>query len=493
MKKIISTTVGLFLALVSVAYAQNISFPVAELGNCTDKASCKVYCDTAGHEDSCLSFAQKQGLMSSSEVQQAKKFVGETGPGGCKGSECKTYCDNADHTSACIDFATKKGFISSDEAERAKKFQKATETGGPGGCTREGCKQYCESRDHQDECFAFAQKNGLVPPEEIARHEQGQKILDKIKTSGGPGGCTAEGECRSYCSNSTHVEECVAFATANGGMTSDEARSKLKEFSKESRDFNQNQQNQNQNQQGQQNPNGTSGFPENDRGNSSFHGTGPDEAQMMERFKKFEEQFKNSQKEMPQGAPMRGSPSPDAMKMMTPEMQQQMQKNMQNMPAGTQMPTNGQMPAGTQMPANGQMPNGTQMPSGTSQQMPSGMQMTPEMQRQMQTNMQNMPAGSQQMPAGMQMTPAMQQQMQNMPQGMQGMPAPGGSMPSMPSGGSMPSMPSGGMPSGGSMPSMPSGGGGGGMMMSGPHSMNIGTNLKASSFDAIRYFIIEKR
>lgn len=518
MKKIIYIVAGLFLALVSVTYAQNISFPVADLGNCADKESCKAYCDTAGHEESCLNFAKKQGLMSSSEVEQAKKFVGQTGPGGCKGNECKTYCDSGDHADVCIDFAVKKGFMSKDEAERAKKFQKATEQGGPGGCTKEGCRQYCESKDHQEECFKFAEKNGLVPKEEVVRHEQGQKILEKIKESGGPGSCKSEGECRNYCSNSGHVEECIGFASAVGGLTPEEARSKLKEFSKEADSRNFSQQN-NQDFRGQ-GPNGI------DMPNNTNMMEMPNEAQRLERFKQFEEQYKRGQDsyQVQNGTDERGvknvqqgdnkdrgamMPRPD-MKMpvevkMTPEMQKQyqnqyrdqykdmpqdirqsqqtpvevkmtpeiqnMQKNYQTMP--TTQTTIQAIPSGQTPMQTGQMPYG-QMPTQTGQ-MPTGM--TSEQMKSMQNSYQN--SGTMPMQG-------------SMPTGGM-MPSSGGSMPSggsytMPSGGSMPS--GGGMPSGGSMPS-----GGGGMMMSAPHSMNTSTRFNASVFDSAGYIqsVIERR
>src|SRR3989338_4698512 len=85
------------LALIgSIAWAQDIQFPVKELGNCQDKSSCKSYCDKPENAKACVNFAEKNNLMSKEEVETAKKFIaaGNKGPGGCSGkNECETYCN----------------------------------------------------------------------------------------------------------------------------------------------------------------------------------------------------------------------------------------------------------------------------------------------------------------------------------------------------------------------------------------------------------------
>ena len=62
--------------------ALEISYPVAEVGNCADKAACKTYCDEPANIDACLSFAEKNNLMSKEEIKVAKNFkkTGMTGP-----------------------------------------------------------------------------------------------------------------------------------------------------------------------------------------------------------------------------------------------------------------------------------------------------------------------------------------------------------------------------------------------------------------------------
>jgi len=47
---------------VNAQTAPEISYPIAELGSCTDKAACKTYCDKPENVDACLSFAEKNNL-----------------------------------------------------------------------------------------------------------------------------------------------------------------------------------------------------------------------------------------------------------------------------------------------------------------------------------------------------------------------------------------------------------------------------------------------
>ncbi len=158
-----------------------ITFPVVELGGCTDKAACKAYCDATEHQAACLSFAEKKGLMSKNEVKNAKKLASGVGPGGCKGPvECKTYCGNSEHADACLE---------------------------------------------------FAKKNGLIPAEVVARIEHGKKIKTLIETTGGPGGCKSEDECKTYCSDASHVEACLSFAKDNGLVPPKMADEQFQKFS----------------------------------------------------------------------------------------------------------------------------------------------------------------------------------------------------------------------------------------------------------------------
>lgn len=217
----------LLLASTLLAHAQEA---FVGPGGCTNKAECRSYCDVDSNKEECLTFAVENGLMSEEDAERARKFLNQTGPGGCRGEECRTYCEDISHREECLNFAEEQGFISAVEAARMRKFQVIEAEGGPGGCRGEECRVYCEEESHRDECFAFAREKGLIGEEEIKHYETGLKIREKIKEAGGPGGCTSENECREYCSNIAHVEECVEFGAVHSGQSPDEVRKMLEEF-----------------------------------------------------------------------------------------------------------------------------------------------------------------------------------------------------------------------------------------------------------------------
>ncbi len=225
MKKLLLLLPILFLG--SLVHAQEAFIGP---GGCTSKQECRAYCDIDANKEECLTFAVDNGLMSQEEADKARIFLNETGPGGCRGEECRTYCDEVSHHEECLNFAVEKGFINKEEADRMKKFRAIEEEGGPGGCRGEECRTYCEDESHREECFKFAKDKGLIDEEEIERFEQGQKILEKVKESGGPGGCRGEGECRRYCSDASRIEECVTFGATHTGKSPEEIRRMLDEF-----------------------------------------------------------------------------------------------------------------------------------------------------------------------------------------------------------------------------------------------------------------------
>ena len=64
------------------------------------------------------------------------------------------------------------------------------------------CKSYCNDLSHKNECLAFAKKYGLVDEKTAARAE-------KLPETG-PGGCKGESECRNYCDSADNADECFA-------------------------------------------------------------------------------------------------------------------------------------------------------------------------------------------------------------------------------------------------------------------------------------------
>lgn len=70
------------------------------------------------------------------------------------------------------------------------------------------CKSYCDDINHADECIAFAEEHNLMNKKEVKE----AKEFVKRGIRSGPGNCTTHGECESYCEDINNIEECLAFA-----------------------------------------------------------------------------------------------------------------------------------------------------------------------------------------------------------------------------------------------------------------------------------------
>ncbi|MAG12924.1 hypothetical protein CL630_03905 [bacterium] len=199
-----------------------ITFPVAELENCTDENECRKYCNDMKHVRECVAFAEKHNLMSPADIAHARKFAdvaGET-PGGCRSkNECDAYCTDISNIKECVVFAEKHDVLSPQELAEARRIADYIAQGGemPGGCIRkEECMTYCEDVKHLEECILFAEKSGMMPPDELA---EAKKVLPFILAGETPGGCVRRAECDAYCSEPSRMEECIAFAEKAGTMS----------------------------------------------------------------------------------------------------------------------------------------------------------------------------------------------------------------------------------------------------------------------------------
>jgi hypothetical protein len=247
LRKNSGTALGIFILLLGVSFSyvifaqsgevsssQNtgITFPIAELGNCASKDECKTYCNDVTHIDACTAFASAHGLMNQDEVKSAKLFKDTLlqggGPGGCKTpSECAAFCDDIKNIEACVAFGKEHGLKGGD-LKTGEKISAYIKAGGvmPGGCdSRQACEAYCKDLSHADECHVFALKVGLVGKD---KNENGsasstlQKLTDLASRGETPGGCKSKDECRAYCSDSAHKDECIAFGKKVGFIKSED-------------------------------------------------------------------------------------------------------------------------------------------------------------------------------------------------------------------------------------------------------------------------------
>ncbi|MBI2630761.1 hypothetical protein HYW73_00900 [Candidatus Nomurabacteria bacterium] len=197
---------------------------MAELGGCQNQEACKSYCDLPANAEPCLAFAEEHGLMTKEEINVARKILGgDQGPGGCTTKEtCETYCNDISNIEQCVSFAEENNLMSGDELAEARKIRDALRRGvkPPACANKEACDEYCGSGDHMEECMNFALAAGLMDEGERADAE---KFLNAVKKGVKPPACRGKEECDQYCSEETHLEECINFATAAGFMSEEEA------------------------------------------------------------------------------------------------------------------------------------------------------------------------------------------------------------------------------------------------------------------------------
>jgi len=199
-------------------------------GGCVDFNECDAFCSRAENDQVCFDFAIEHGLIDTEHAEELRLILENGGPGGCIGRECEEFCNKPGNEEECLAFAEEHGLISPEELAEIKRFMNATADGGPGGCVGRECEEYCNNPNHRDECFEFATSHGLLSSEELKEIEKFRGLEEKIQDGGGPGGCSSENECRAFCSDPAHFDECAAFAVNQGFMSPEEAEHELRRF-----------------------------------------------------------------------------------------------------------------------------------------------------------------------------------------------------------------------------------------------------------------------
>lgn len=198
-------------------------------GNCAAGSddpleSCRLYCDDISHMKECVSYAKTHDLMDEGELEEAEKVLsaidrGAKLPSGCKNKEtCQKICEEPANISVareCFAFAEEAGLLPPEvNREQAEKVFKAIEEGrAPFKSAREF--EQCEnpgSEEIMEKCINFALENGFLSGEEA----------EMVKKTGGkgPGGCRGKKQCEAYCE--ANQDECFEFAETNGLISAEE-------------------------------------------------------------------------------------------------------------------------------------------------------------------------------------------------------------------------------------------------------------------------------
>lgn len=174
-----------------------IMFPVAELGNCADLKSCKVYCEDITHKDACITFSKKKGFYKEPPVDEKKLTIlnaAKTDLGCTSPDTCHALCALPKNATKCRAFGEKYHVVVIQRTAQEKEnptLKKAKEIL---GCTSaETCKQLCHDETNHEKCSQFAKQSGIPG---------GRKVS-------GPGGCDSAESCKTFCQN--HPAECLQF------------------------------------------------------------------------------------------------------------------------------------------------------------------------------------------------------------------------------------------------------------------------------------------
>lgn len=256
MKKLLFLVLPI-VALTAVAFAASpfdISYPIADLGDCGSQQECKAYCDDSANQEQCQLWAENNGFAPKREASasgprdRAREQLDEealaNAPGGCVSPrECDAYCRIEENLNECLDYSVKYGYTTKEEAD---KIRAQAARGGPGGCKSETeCDSYCRNPQNARECMAFVVEEGKITQEEAdfmveQMSKPGgpggkptgkgpaepkikeEKVLEALKTETGPGGCKDMKECAAYCMGGEHMDECMNFAAKHGIMAPEE-------------------------------------------------------------------------------------------------------------------------------------------------------------------------------------------------------------------------------------------------------------------------------
>lgn len=227
------------------------SYPIQALGNCRDAKECFYYCEIPRNSASCWSYKTyvMQGQVLAETIRseppsaQAVTFpIAELGNCSSR-EECMKYCQEVVNQQACADFAKKKGLQkgsnqgqSGEPKKLSEDIMKAAAT--ELGCTSEQtCKEICEKEESREKCRKFAESHNLnkqrsqnsAPSNTQSIQKQpvrlpscvpgeSQMRISKPVTSSAPvsleqimkeKGCKTGAECFEYCKN--HPTECPGF------------------------------------------------------------------------------------------------------------------------------------------------------------------------------------------------------------------------------------------------------------------------------------------
>lgn len=187
-----------------VAQKYGITFPIAELGGCTDYSACRTYCEDPVNYDTCIDFAKKKGFYKEEQISSVKQdFWAKTKAElGCDSeTSCRQICEQEENFDRCNNFAQKYDLQGghTEDPSKTQILEKAKEVLGCNSYA--SCSSFCQQEANRQRCSDFAKQVGLRGGEQHV----------------GPGGCTTEETCKAFCSDPNNYQICSQYTSAAGG------------------------------------------------------------------------------------------------------------------------------------------------------------------------------------------------------------------------------------------------------------------------------------
>jgi len=187
---------------------RGIAYPIAELGGCADKQACFEYCQETVNMPACTLFGENNGLLpqqgNTPAVQRyAQAILAGAAPGACNSADaCASYCDDAGHEDECVSFAaTNKldGRVLGAATGTALSPSLVSQCG-----SIDACLSYCNAHQTDSSCAAF-----------LSNSQQGSSSDDAYLASHpGPNNCTSTSACNTYCTSDTssgRLAQCKSY------------------------------------------------------------------------------------------------------------------------------------------------------------------------------------------------------------------------------------------------------------------------------------------
>src|SRR3989338_2786419 len=188
-----------------------VTFPIVELGNCTDFDNCRTYCGDKTHTNACVDYAKKKRFYKGDEVESKKDRIlaaAQTELGCGSVEACKNYCGSEENFERCTEFAKKYG-MGGGQMLSPKNQQILSKAKEILGCDSPSeCKALCDQEVNQGECIHFMKQAGLAIREGNGPGERK-----------GSGGCNSPESCKAFCASPENADECEKFGSDPEGKS----------------------------------------------------------------------------------------------------------------------------------------------------------------------------------------------------------------------------------------------------------------------------------